>query len=202
MSLPHALLGLLNYRPATGYELKRTFTQSIHFFWNATLPQIYRTLKQMEREGWLTVSIEHQDGKPSRKVYQITEKGRAEFQRWLLEPSEIPESRNAMLIKIFFGHRMNPDRFVSHLRQWRDYHADLLKRYEDEIVPLVDHYAMQTGASKDIPYWTLTLDFGRRQAKMVVDWCDAALVRMKDMGEKKSFQQKGVHRPRKGRREP
>lgn len=46
MSLPHALLGLLNYRPATGYELKGTFTKSIHFFWNATLPQIYRTLKQ------------------------------------------------------------------------------------------------------------------------------------------------------------
>ncbi len=202
MSLPHALLGLLNYRPATGYELKRTFTQSIHFFWNATLPQIYRTLKQMEREGWLTVSIEHQDGKPSRKVYQITEKGRAEFQRWLTEPSEIPEARNAMLIKIFFGHRMNPDRFVSHLRQWRDYYAGLLKRYEEEIVPLVNHYAMQTGASKDIPYWTLTLDFGRRQAEMVVDWCDAALGRRKDTGKEKSLQREGDLRPGKGRRKP
>ena len=54
MSLPHALLGLINYQPTTGYELKATFNRSIHFFWNATLPQIYRTLNQMEKKGWLT----------------------------------------------------------------------------------------------------------------------------------------------------
>ena len=202
MSLPHALLGLLNYRPATGYELKRTFTQSIHFFWNATLPQIYRTLKQMEKQDWLTVSIEHQDGKPSRKVYQVTDQGRAEFQRWLMETPEIPELRNAMLIKIFFGRQMDSSQFVSHLRQWREYHAGLLQRYEDEIVPLVDHYADRTGASKDVPYWTLTLEFGRRQAKMVVDWCDEALRQMRDAGGEKSNQQKGVHRLKKGRRKP
>jgi PadR family transcriptional regulator AphA len=202
MSLPHALLGLLNYRPATGYELKRTFTQSIHFFWNATLPQIYRTLKQMEKQDWLTVSIEHQDGKPSRKVCQITNHGRAELQRWLMEPSEIPEPRNAMLIKIFFGCRMDSNQLVTHLREWRQYHANLLKKYEEETVPLVDHYATQTGASKDVPYWTLTLEFGRRQAQMVVDWCDAALGQMRDAGGEKSNQKKGAHRLKKGRSKP
>jgi PadR family transcriptional regulator, regulatory protein AphA len=202
MSLPHALLGLLNYRPATGYELKKTFTQSIHFFWNATLPQIYRTLKQMEKQDWLTVSIEHQDGKPSRKVYQVTDQGRAEFQRWLMETPEIPETRNAMLIKIFFGKRMDSNQFANQLRQWREYHSNLLRRYEEEIVPLVNHYATKTGASKDVPYWTLTLEFGRRQAKMVVDWCDAALGQMMDVEGEKSRQQKGGSCPKKGRRKP
>jgi PadR family transcriptional regulator, regulatory protein AphA len=175
MSLPHALLGLLQYRPATGYELKATFTQSIHFFWNATLPQIYRTLKQMEQDGWLTVSVEHQDGKPSRKVYRITELGRQEFQRWLVEPSEIPEPRNAMLIKIFFGHQMSLSHFLTHLKEWRDYHFDLVTRYEKEVAPIIQQYAARTGAAKDAAYWMLTLEFGRRQAKMILDWCDFAL---------------------------
>lgn len=175
MSLPHALLGLLNYRPATGYELKASFTRSIHFFWNATLPQIYRTLNQLKQKGWLTVKVQHQEGKPSRKVYQPTGAGLKEFRRWLADLPEIAQPRNPMLIKVFFGNEMNPNQLANHLRKWREYHANLLKRYEDEIVPVIKHYATVPGAFKDVPYWTLTLEYGRRQAKMVVDWCDAAL---------------------------
>ena len=59
MSLPHALLGLISYQPSTGYELRTTFTESVQFFWSATLPQIYRTLNQMESQGWLTVRLNH-----------------------------------------------------------------------------------------------------------------------------------------------
>ncbi len=175
MSLPHALLGLLNYRPATGYELKATFTNSIHFFWNATLPQIYRTLKQMEGSRWLSVTVEHQDGKPSRKVYQITEAGRKELQRWLGEPLEMPEPRNAMLIKVFFGNQMNSTQFTTHLKELQNYHANLLKSYDQEIIPVIERYAEATGAYRDARYWNLTLDFGRRHAKMVRDWCQATL---------------------------
>ena len=175
MSLPHALLGLLNYRPATGYELKATFTNSIHFFWDATLPQIYRTLKQMESSGWLNVTVEHQDGTPSRKVYHITDGGRKEFQRWLSEPLEMPEPRSAMLIKVFFGNQMDSSQFATQLEELQKYHATLLQRYEKEIIPVIERYAEVTGAYQDARYWNLTLDFGRRRAKMVRDWCQAAL---------------------------
>ncbi len=175
MSLPHALLGLLNYRSATGYELKATFTNSIHFFWDATLPQIYRTLKQMEGSGWLKVMVEHQDGKPSRKVYHITDVGRKELERWLSEPFEMPEHRNAMLIKVFFGSQIDSTQFAIRLEELQKYHANLSKRYEKEIVPIIERYAKVTGAFRDARYWNLTLDFGRRHAKMVVDWCQSAL---------------------------
>ncbi len=175
MSLPHALLGLLTYRPATGYELKTAFNKSIHFFWNATLPQIYRTLKQMEEKGWLTVMVEHQDGKPSRKRYHVTEAGQGEHRRWLKEVPEIPEHREPMLIKVFFGNRLEPEDFRSHLQMWREYYAGLLRRYEEEIRPIIDHSAKLAGVEEDARYWNFTLDFGRRHAKMVVDWCDEIL---------------------------
>jgi DNA-binding PadR family transcriptional regulator len=178
MSLSHALLGLVTYRPATGYELKTAFNESIHFFWNATLPQIYRTLKQMEEKRWLTVAIEHQDGKPSRKIYHVTEAGRKELQEWLQVDPKIPEPREPMLIKVFFGNQMDPGHFLSHLQGWRDYHAGLLQKYEEEVTPIIEHYAKQTGAVEDARYWSFTLDFGRRHAKMVVDWCDEILASM------------------------
>jgi PadR family transcriptional regulator, regulatory protein AphA len=172
MSLPHALLGLINYHPATGYDLKTAFDTSIHFFWNATLPQIYRTLKQMEADGWVTSTVEHQDGKPSKKIYSVTGAGRSEFKRWLAEPPEAVELRNPMLVKIFFGNRMSREQFRDQLRRWREFHAGMLARLEKEVDPVIVHYAKLTGAPEDAYYWRLTVDFGKRHAQMVIDWCD------------------------------
>ncbi len=195
MSLPHALLGLIHYGPATGYELKATFDNSIHFFWNATLPQIYRTLSQMEEKGWLTLKVEHQNGKPSRKVYEVTKAGREEFKRWLSEPPEMPELRNAMLIKIFFGNHMQPSQFAAHLKAWREHHENLLKRYEEEVPSVIQKCVLDTGAVDDAPYWALTLDYGKRMDRMVLEWCDEVLKRIKDKGRKDSGQKKSASLP-------
>jgi DNA-binding PadR family transcriptional regulator len=197
MSLSHALLGLINYRPTTGYELKATFDKSIHFFWNATLPQIYRTLTQMEKRGWLTLTVKHQNGKPSRKVYHITKAGQEEFKRWLTEPPEMPETRNPMLIKIFFGNHMKPSQFAAHLRAWREDHANLLQRYEKEVPSVIKQYAHATGAFKDTLYWSLTLDYGRKVDRMVLDWCDETLKQIKDKSGKDSRQKKSLSLPKK-----
>jgi len=199
MSLPHALLGLIHYGPATGYELKATFDNSIHFFWNATLPQIYRTLSQMEEKGWLTLKVEHQNGKPSRKVYNVTKAGREEFKRWLSEPPEMPELRNAMLIKIFFGNHMQPSQFAAHLKAWQEHHENLLKRYEEEVPSVIQKCVLDTGAVDDAPYWALTLDYGKRMDRMVLEWCDEVLKRIKDKGRKDSGQKKSASLPKKWR---
>jgi DNA-binding PadR family transcriptional regulator len=201
VSLSHALLGLINYQPTTGYELKATFDKSIHFFWNATLPQIYRTLAQMKKRGWLTLTVKHQNGKPSRKVYQITKAGQEEFKRWLTEPPEMPEIRNAMLIKIFFGHHMKPSQFAAQLRAWREDHANLLQRYEKEVPSVIKQYAHTTRAFKDALYWSLTLDYGRKVDQMVLEWCDEALRQIEDMGKKEPVQKKSVFPPKKRRKE-
>jgi len=197
MSLSHALLGLINYQPTTGYELKATFDKSIHFFWNATLPQIYRTLTQMEKKGWLTLTVKHQNGKPSRKVYHITRAGQEEFKRWLTDPPEMPETRNPMLIKIFFGHHMKPSQFAAHLRAWREVHANLLQRYEKEVPLVIKQYAHVTGAFKDALYWGLTLDYGRKVDRMVLEWCDEALKQVEGRGKKDPHQKKSVPPPQK-----
>lgn len=179
MSLPHALLGLINYRPATGYELKAAFETSIHFFWNATLPQIYRTLKQMEADGWVVSNVEHQEKKPSRRVFSLTNAGRSEFQRWLAEPPGAIELRNPMLVKIFFGNQMSREQFAQQLRWWHEFHTELLGRFEKEIEPVIKRYSKLYGATKDAYYWRLSLDYGKRHARTVLNWCERALKALK-----------------------
>lgn len=175
MSLTHALLGLISYQPSTGYELRRTFSESVQFFWNATLPQIYRTLNQMESRGWLTVKIEPQEGKPSRKVYSITDEGRKELIRWLVSKPEIIPERNPLLLRVFFGRMANPDALREIIQGCREYHEKLLAQYETETVNVIQHYADACSSQADAAYWRLTLDFGQRYSKMVAEWCDHVL---------------------------
>jgi len=102
VSLPHLLLGLLR-TPASGYELKQQLDSIYSHAWNADLPQIYRTLNRMERDGWLTASAEPSDKGPERKVYTRTEAGLAAMSEWVgdappAEPPRSPELVRVLLL--------------------------------------------------------------------------------------------------------
>jgi hypothetical protein len=102
----------------------------------------------------------------------------------------MPEPRNAMLIKIFFGNQMDSSQFATHLRELRQHHAHLLERYEKEIPSVIKQYANVTHAFKDAPYWAFTLDYGKRIDRMVFEWCDEVLRQIGDEGKKKSHRKK------------
>ena len=188
MSLPYALLGLVQYKPATGYDLKTIFTRSNNMFWNVSLPQIYRTLNQMEGNGWLSFTVEHQDGKPSRKVYQITTKGKEELDRWLVEPTDLMPVKSELMVKVFFGNRMDPKDLVHHIQECRERALRFLEETPKEVEATVTHFAAAAGADQDdTRFWLMTYDFGRRRAQMTVEWCDSAMEMIK---KKKDVQTK------------
>jgi PadR family transcriptional regulator AphA len=175
MSLPHALLGLLNYGPATGYDLKAAFENSINLFWNASLPQIYRTLNQMKKDNWLAFTVEHQEGKPSRKVYRLTANGKKELRNWLTTPPEFPEPKNSLLVKLFFGNQMDKKDLAANLRKWREHHVEFLEMMDKNISPIAQRYADKIDAKEDMQFWLMAADYGIRNARMVIEWCDSAL---------------------------
>ena len=86
VALPHAILVSLREQSGSGYELARRFDRSIGYFWAATHQQIYRTLKSMEGDGWVVVTPVVQQGRPDKKVYAVSDAGRAELARWIAEP--------------------------------------------------------------------------------------------------------------------
>jgi DNA-binding PadR family transcriptional regulator len=104
MSLKHGLLGLLNQRPMTGYELDKEFKESLAHFWQAKASQIYRELDAMEAKGWLTSRRIIQEEKPNKRVYSLTDKGKAEFFKWLTSPGE--DIQNATRVKSVFFMRL------------------------------------------------------------------------------------------------
>ena len=84
MSIRHAVLGFVSWRPFTGYELKKLFSDSRLFHWSGNSNQIYRTLVQLHRDGLVDLEVQQQDSLPPRKQYSITGAGSAELRRKIL----------------------------------------------------------------------------------------------------------------------
>ena len=86
------LLALLANGPAHGYELKLAMEQQF----GAVLPplnagQIYTTLSRLERDGLVDDDAVAQNGRPNKRVYRLTEKGKSELAGWVADST--PQTR-------------------------------------------------------------------------------------------------------------
>ncbi len=100
MALEHALLVALSERPGSGLELTQRFSRSIGFFWSATHQQIYRVLRRMEADGWVSVETVAQQGRPDRFVYGVTPAGREVLAGWLAAPTTVTPLRSDLAVKL------------------------------------------------------------------------------------------------------
>ena len=78
--IKYAILGLLSWKPLTGYDLKQIFRSSLTMYWSGGNNQIYRMLVKLHDEKLVTREIENSDSGPSRKIYTITSAGEDEYQ--------------------------------------------------------------------------------------------------------------------------
>jgi DNA-binding PadR family transcriptional regulator len=86
MALRHTLLGLLDWIPLHGYALREKVRGYANIY-PMTNASIYPMLRELESEGFVRHEEEICEGR-LRKVYHITEAGRAELRRWLGDPTE------------------------------------------------------------------------------------------------------------------
>ena len=180
MSLKHALLGFLNYRSMTGYQLKQFFDESVRNFWNASLSQIYPTLNQMKDEGLLTMEIKYQDASPNAKIYHITDQGREELYKWLAEPSEPQPYRSAFLVKIFFGANIDKEQVILLLKQRLGLAEEKLEVHRQILADIVQKNTTENGLSRDALFWSLTADFGVKSAEATVAWYQDAIQKLEN----------------------
>jgi DNA-binding PadR family transcriptional regulator len=135
VALPHAILVSLSEQTGSGYELGRRFDRSIGYFWAATHQQIYRTLRTMEDDGWVSVDVVEQHGRPDKKVYGVTDGGRDELARWIAEPlsgrgSSLTDSRTRDLaVKIRGAVYGDVDALRAQVAALRGERAQLLDTY-------------------------------------------------------------------------
>ena len=91
MNVRTLCLAILHHQDATGYEIRKLSTEGKYaYFVDASFGSIYPALAKLEDEQLVSCRLEHQDGKPARKVYSINEAGR-EVLRGNLRDSPKPD---------------------------------------------------------------------------------------------------------------
>jgi PadR family transcriptional regulator AphA len=162
MSIEYAILGLLNLRPLTGYDIKKIFVGSAMIYWSGNNNQIYTTLVKLHENELVTLEVELHADSPSRKIYSITAKGQAELKKWLLSEPEPPQLKNSFLIQLAWADQLSPDELDT-----------LLGKYESEMQMQVSMLRTQerqrnispSATSRDA-YIDVTLARTLREAKL------------------------------------
>lgn len=173
----YAVLGMLSLQPMSGYDLKKFTEGSTANFWQENYAQIYPMLRQLTEEGLATSYIEKQEKRPERRIYALTEKGWDELRRWLTEPVELQVERNELLLKLFFARHTSVDVSIEHVHRFRDLQAQLLQRYTEIEASIKQSYAEY----KELPYWLITLSYGKHIAQAHLAWCDETLARLQQL---------------------
>jgi len=77
MNVRTLCLGILSFAQMTGYDIRKLAAEgNFSHFCEANYGSIYPALSQLTKDGFVVFTDEVLDGKPPRKIYSITEKGR------------------------------------------------------------------------------------------------------------------------------
>ena len=105
MNVSTLCLSILYEGDASGYDIRRMCTEEkFSYFLEASYGSIYPALARLEQEKLVVSRSEQQNGKPARKVYSITEAGRAAFADELGSPLGDNIFRSPFLLFARFAH--------------------------------------------------------------------------------------------------
>ncbi len=129
MAIAHAVLALLADGPAHGYSLRTAFEQSVGPQWGGlNIGHLYQVLDRLARDGHVTSSLVPQSVKPDRRVYALTDAGRAELERWLAAPVERTGGyRDDLMLKVLAAARVGEDAVLGVLDRQRRHELLRLK---------------------------------------------------------------------------
>jgi DNA-binding PadR family transcriptional regulator len=181
MALEHAILVSLLEHPGSGYELARRFERSIGRFWTATHQQIYRVLKRMEDDGWVTVEEIGQGGRPDKKSYSAAPAGRDALVAWLRCPVQPEAVRHELAVKIrgaAFDDAVGRAALAAEVGRYRATHEATLARYlAGERRDFPDPGCLD--AQRSLQH--VVLRGGIEYERMVLAWLDDVLVTLRGL---------------------
>lgn len=126
MELSRLILGLLALQPMTGYDIKRHVDSTVRHFWAADKAQVYRALAGLVADGYATVEVIPQEGRPDRQEHHITTAGREALRDWLRAPLPQHTDRDPFLARLFFAGALEADEVRGLLAQRRAQATELL----------------------------------------------------------------------------
>lgn len=167
----YVILGLLNHESLSGYDIKKRIDHSLSYFWGTGFGQIYPTLTQLESKEWVTKTEDATEGMRKKNLYSITALGRQQLMQWLAEPAEKEIVKYEILLKLFFGSELGPEKNMENLKSFKQSYMEqipILTGFESELTGIMTH-------SPDHLYYLLTVKFGKKIYEAYTEWADEAI---------------------------
>ncbi len=177
MTLEHAILGFLEREPMTGYDLKtRCFDGAAGHVWTADQAQVYRTLERLSERGLVRSRAVPQRGKPDRRLYRITTKGREALLAWLRRPEAPTAVRDPLLMRVFMAGDLPDTEIAGLLTQARDDYQVRLETLRAEAAAPVPSCAATDARGAEL--YRMTLGAAMAGTRAVIDWIDDCMERI------------------------
>src|SRR5690242_231315 len=157
------ILGMLSWRPMSGYEIKSLVDKSTRNFWTASYGQIYPELRRLSAAGLIEGKAEPRGGR-RRNVYRLTPAGRRELEAWLAADADTFEARDEGLLKLFFAEAGGTEAAIRALDAKRREHLRVLTRLEEvEATKAPDGFAYHV------------LRYGIECNRWEAEWCERTM---------------------------
>jgi DNA-binding PadR family transcriptional regulator len=154
---------MLTDGPASGYDLKKNFESSFGHFFAAGYGSIYPALSALSKQGYVNCEKIPQEGKPDRKVYEITEEGRQFLLKALENPNPCHKLRSEFLATMCFAHLMRPEDVETVL----NHRLEEISRYQAMFREIEAE-----GTASFPPGMRFVLGFGKALAAAMRDYID------------------------------
>lgn len=172
--MDNIILGLLLLCDRTIYQLKERMNKGLNLMYSNSTGSIQAAVKKLLRCGMIEYTEAVENGK-YKKIYSITESGKAHFFEWVNSPSEGYNVKNPELTKIYFmgfadkRHRAeNIKKQIEILKQQYLILSEICSQGESTNVP-------QEGQEIFL-FQLATAQYGRDLLKFNIDWYEKLLL--------------------------
>ena len=175
--LGYQILGVVARAPISGYDVRK----ALHRFRPVRISQVYASLSLMEAAGLVSVRDVSQQGKPNKRLHEMTAKGGAVLDAWIAGPTVHPAQNDEFVRKVYSVWHARPGDRRKLIRDRRDWLLGEVRHFEQMQADL-------TGAAPDHEADPGRWEFSRgillsRRLALIHEelrWCESVLALLAD----------------------
>jgi len=114
--------------------MKKVMQNSPLIYWSGNNSQIYKALTELQRGGFVTAEVMHDDASPTKKKYSLTERGRRELSDLSRAYPELPELKKPFL-QLAFDRGLSRQEIETILNQYEGELRGVLLMFNDQAFP-------------------------------------------------------------------
>lgn len=171
--MDNLILGLLLLSDRTIYQLRDRINKGMNLMFSSSMGSIQAAIKKLLGSGYITFTEIVENGK-HKKVYHITNSGRANFLQWVNAPMEDAAPKFPNLAKVYFmGFAEKESREKSILQQLE--HLKQQYALLESICREGSTMQVPAEAADILKYQLQTAIYGRDLIKFNIDWFENLL---------------------------